>query len=161
MKKNFRIRASVLMIAAFAAVCVSCEKEEGNDLIGRWLFHRSNVIYYFEGQPYNLKEEGDGTILSELNRDFRNMIFMFESDGSFFGGVNEQLYPSGTYSVSGDKITIKDGSNIVTINYRLSGNMLDLTFSDASFELVETSLPDELFDIVDDFEMILTFIKTD
>jgi hypothetical protein len=154
MKNKFKIMASVLTIAVFAAVTVSCEKEDDNDLIGRWLFQRGSATLYLDGEPIDID------ISQSYFSEFRGLYFEFEKSGEILAGMGGQSGSMGSYKVSGDKVTINDGETRTTFKYRISGTTLDLIWSRAALELVMGALPDEFYEF-DDMEFILTFTKVD
>ncbi|MDR3350581.1 MAG: hypothetical protein LBN98_02890 [Prevotellaceae bacterium] len=158
MKKIFKIMASVLLVAAFTATTVSCSKEEGDDLIGRWVYSQGNYRFLYEGEWYDAKEEGFD--LSSFNRGFRGTYFVFEDNGTVTMGFGGQS-GSGKYTVSGDEITIKEGSLSVPMGYRVSGKTLELIWDSTTINFAGVSL-DEFYEMgFDDIEMTLTFTKAD
>jgi hypothetical protein len=160
MKKIFKIMASMLLVAAFAAATVSCSKDDDDShpLVGTWVFREANMTFLFEGDWYDAKEEGMD--MSEFNKSLRGLFFVFEKDGQLLGGKNGQSQPAGNYTVSDDKITIKDGTYSIIMGYRLSGETLELIWPRTTFEMMLGALPDELY-WFDDFEAILTLVKAD
>jgi hypothetical protein len=154
MKKFFKIMASVLMIAAFAAVAVSCSKEEEDDLIGRWMFQKGSAVFYLNGESY------DGELDPSYFSEFHGMYFEFQKSGNIIVGIGAQSAPAGSYSVSGDKITINDGSTSFSWKYRISGTTLDLIWSRADLEFLMGELPEEFY-YFDDVDVILTFTRAD
>jgi hypothetical protein len=158
MKRIFKVMASMLMVAAFAAATVSCSKEDEEDgLIGRWVFQEANMNFLYEGQWHNSKEEGMD--MSSYLSDFRGMYWIFETDGTVVIGLNGQS-GSARYSISGDKITITDGGGFsLSMEYRVSGKTLDWVWTHATFQSLGID-DSELYEWgLDDYEMILTFAK--
>ncbi|MDR3350386.1 MAG: hypothetical protein LBN98_01895 [Prevotellaceae bacterium] len=158
MKRFKKIMTGMLLVAAFAAATVSCSKEKGDDLIGRWVYSQGNYTFLYEGEWYNAKEEGFD--LSSLNNSLRGAYFVFEDNGTLTMGFGGQS-ASAKYSVSDDEITIKDGSFSVPMGYRISGKTLDLIWSRTTIDLMGVSM-DELYELgINDVEMTLTFAKAD
>jgi heat shock protein HslJ len=158
MKKIKKIMASVLMIAALAAVTVSCSKDDDEDsLIGRWTYREGNMRFSVDGTWYDAKEEG--LDVSSFNNSFSGLFFVFEKNGTLSGGMGGQSGAFGSYSVSGDKITIREGSSSYIMGYRISGKTLDLIWYRSTFHALGVSTA-EIDDMgFDDFEMIMTFSK--
>jgi hypothetical protein len=156
MSKFFKTMATVLAIAAFAAVAVSCSKDEENDeLVGRWVYSEGNYDFLYEGEWYNAKEEGFD--LSGFNSSLRGTYFVFEKNGTLTLGFGGQS-ASGTYSVSGSTINMT-GSYSVPMEYRIYDGKLELTWSRSTIEIMGVSM-DELYELgVEDVEMTLTFTR--
>jgi hypothetical protein len=154
MKRIFKVMASMLMVAAFAAATVSCSKEDEEDgLIGRWTFQEANMNFLYEGQWHNSKEEGMD--MSSYLSDFRGMYFVFETNGTCILGLGGQSV-SGKYSISGKELIIEGSS---WGEYRVSGKTLDLIWTHATFQGMGAD-DSELYELgLDDYEMILTFAK--
>jgi hypothetical protein len=160
MKKFKKIMASMLTIAAFAAVTISCSKNEDyeDNLIGRWVFSEANIIFYIDGETYNAKEEGMD--VTSYFSSFRGLFFTFEANGTVVMGIGGQSAPAANYSLSGDNITIRDGSSSYSMGYRLSGKTLDLIWTHATMRAVGADDSD-LYELgIDDYELILTFTKS-
>jgi hypothetical protein len=158
MKKFKKIMASMLTIAAFAAATISCSKDEDNEdnLIGHWVLSEVNMIFYIDGETYNAKEEGID--VTSYFSSFRGLFFTFEANGTVVMGIGGQSTLPANYSVSGDNITIRDGSSSFYMEYRLSGKTLDLIWTRATMRTMGVD-DSELMSLVDDYEMILTFAK--
>jgi heat shock protein HslJ len=155
MKNIFTLMIAAAMV--FAA-CSKDDEENSHPLVGTWVFREANMTFLFEGDWYDAKEEG--VDMSEVNKSLRGLFFVFEKDGQLLGGKNGQSQPAGNYTVSGDKITIKDGTYTFIMGYRLSGETLELIWPRTTFEIMLGALPDELY-WFDDFEAILTLVKAD
>jgi hypothetical protein len=153
---KYTLLVCTLLVTAFA--CSEDEDNSNHPLVGTWVFREANLTFLVEGEWYNAKEEG--LDLSELNQSLRGIFFVFEKDGQTLGGKNGQTWPAAQYSVSGDKITIKDGEYTIFFKYRVSGTTLELLWPRTTFEMMLGALPDELY-WFDDFEAITTFVKAD
>jgi hypothetical protein len=141
-----------------AAVGCSKDDDDDNPLIGKWLYQGTNVIFYFDGEEFNAKEEGED--LSDFDDGFRTLYFVFEKDGSVWGGQYGQSGEFGTYSVSGNKLSINDGETTVRFDYKITGNMLEWIWDINFMEINGYVLPDDFYEF-DDVEFILTFKKVD
>jgi hypothetical protein len=136
-----------------------CSKdEEGNPLIGHWLFKEANMIFYINGNVYDAKEE-ELSELDALNETFRGFYFIF-TDNTLSAGMGNEVSPWGAYTVSGDKITLSGGGAPLIMQYRLTGKNLDLTITRDMFELSMGALPDIYYEF-DDLEFILSYTKVD
>jgi hypothetical protein len=154
-----------MMIAAATMAFAGCSKdndEDYGDVTGTWLFRESNILFYLNRQVYNLKEEegANAALLQGLNNAFSESFFIF-ADGTLTvvkDGQPDDIW--GTYTVSGDKITMNDGTTTFTVRYKISGNSLDLTFNRSAFEAILGTLPDDYYDF-DEVEFILSFNRAD
>lgn len=157
MKKVLFTLKSALALCALAFAFTSCSKDDDADaLTGHWLFKEANMIFYFGGQTYNAKEEGDD--LTEYNQYFRSWSFEFTSNHVTMK-VNGQTSPQLAYSLSGNVITIRFEDNIsIMWRYKVSGNTLELTWTRDMMEILAGSMPPE-FDEFDEIEWILLFNK--
>lgn len=155
MKKFLKIMTGMLAIAAFAAVAVSCSKDDEDDgsLIGRWVYSDVNMKFLYEGQWHDAKEEGMD--MTSYLSDFRGMYFVFETNGTVTMGMGGQS-GSGRYSISGDELIIEGMS---WGKYRVSGKTLELIWTHATYQGIGVD-DSELYELgIDDYEMILTFAK--
>jgi hypothetical protein len=156
MKRFFRAMKSVSLILAMTVALAGCSKDdEGDELNGTWLFQEVNYLYYIDGQVYYVEDE----VLEESNANFRGMFFIF-NNGSLSAGMGGQTYPWGTYTASGNRITIKDGATTSIIQYRISGKKMDLIFNTSFLEMTLGGMPDELYDF-DEIEVVLSFKRVD
>jgi hypothetical protein len=157
MKKILKIMANMLLVAAFATTAVSCSKDDDeNPLIGKWVYNRVDFVAYLNGESFSAEDAGIDQ--SEVFSDFRGIFFVFEENGTLTAGQNGDSAPAGTYTVAGDRITVKDGAVSFTWRYVISGNTLQLIWNRDELENMAGELPDEL-DIFDDIEFILIFTK--
>jgi len=155
MKKLLFTLKNALALCALAVAFTSCSKDDEDSLIGLWSFKEGNYIFYYDGQSYNAKEEGDD--LSDINQGFRGWFFEFTSNQVTMGSGG-QATPPASYTTSGNIITIRDGSTSITWRYNVSGNTLELTWTRAMMEMMMGSLP-EVFYMFDEVEFVLTFNK--
>jgi hypothetical protein len=157
MKKVLFALKSALALCTLAFVFTSCSKDDdSNPLNGLWAFKDANVIYYLNGQAYNVKEEGGD--LTEVNQSFRGWSFEFTSQHVTMR-VNGQTSPQLAYSLSGNVITIRFEDNYaITWRYNVSGNTLELTWTRQMMEMMGGSMPPEFYEF-DDIEFILSFNK--
>jgi hypothetical protein len=158
MKQLIFLLKNVFLAGVFAMAFAGCSKDEGSELNGTWMFRDMDFLYYVGGQVFSALEESPAA-MQEINRDFRGLFFIF-SDGNLSAGMGGQTYPWGTYTVSGNKITLHDGSTTGIMQYAISGKNMDLTFNRSSFEMLLGGLPDELY-YFDDMEAILSFNRVD
>jgi hypothetical protein len=158
MKQLTFLLKSAFLAGVFAMAFAGCSKDEGSELNGTWMFRDMDFLYYANGQVFSAMEENPAG-MQEINRDFRGVFFIF-SDGNLTAGMDGQTYPWGTYTVSGNKITLQDGSSTGIMQYAISGKNLDLTFNRLSFELMLGGLPDEFY-YFDDVEVIMSFNRVD
>jgi hypothetical protein len=160
MKKGLRLVASVLVMAALASVTVSCSEDDDLGLVGHWVFlGDANCIFTMNGVRYDAVEEG---LLDRSNfNSLRGTSFKFEKDGTAYIGMNGQTSSPCKYTVSGNKLTIKDGSFSWPMKYRLTGGNLELIWDEITMAIAgidDSSLTDLG---IDDYEMILTFVRAD
>jgi hypothetical protein len=152
---------SMLAIAALASVTVSCSKDDDDrGLVGHWVFlGDANCIFTLNGVKYNAVEEGmvDRSYFSSL----RGVFFIFEEGGTAYLGMNGQTSSPLKYTVSGQTVTIKDGSFSLPMKYSVSGDKLELTWTEATMAIlgVDDSPLTELG--IYDYEMIMIFDKAD
>ncbi|MDR1592662.1 MAG: hypothetical protein LBS16_07275 [Prevotellaceae bacterium] len=157
MKQVLNLLKRMSIICMLLPVISSCDKEK-NQIVGYWVFERANLIITVNGETHNAREEGAD--LSSFDIGFRGLVFMFREDNNFFGGQNGQITPAGTYTVSEDKIIIKDGITTMIMGYSVSGEKLNLIWSRATFEIAIGALPPEWYEF-DDVEIIMTFVRAD
>jgi uncharacterized lipoprotein YehR (DUF1307 family) len=150
---------SGVLVLAFAG----CSKDEdesegtGGELNGTWLFREANVRYYSNGEVFSIKET-DPSLLEEMNSGYSGMFFTF-FNGSWSGGL-DGISSTDTYTVSGDRITIRDGSSTTIWQYKVSGKNLDFILNRSTFEMFAGALPDKFYEF-DEIELILSFNKQD
>jgi hypothetical protein len=140
---------------------VGCSKDDDNNdnpLVGKWIYQKTNVIFYLDGDVFDAREEGED--LSDFDDEFRSLYFVFEKDGSVRGGQNGQSGEIGTYSVSGKQLSINDGESTVRFDYQITGNELEWIWDIDFMKANEYDIPD-FFDDFDDVEIVLTFIRAD
>jgi hypothetical protein len=154
MKQLVFLSKSVFLVGVFALAFAGCSKDEGSELNGTWMFRDMDFLYYINGQIFSAKEESP-VAMQEINRDFRGFFLTF-SDGNLSVGMADQTYSWGAYTVSGNKIILKDGSSTDIMQYAISGENLELTFDRLSFEMMLGGLPDEFY-YFDDVEVIMSF----
>jgi hypothetical protein len=145
MKNFLTILKGTFTIFTLLCAFAGCSKDEEESLLtGHWMFKEANIIYYLNEKVYNVKEE-EGSTSDDLNRSFRGYYFIFEGKILSAGSVDD-CSGLGTYSVSGDIITVKNGDNTTAMimKYQLSGRTLDLIFTRNMFELWMGALPDIL-----------------
>jgi hypothetical protein len=109
---------------------------------------------------YNVKEEegANASLLRGLNGAFDESFFIF-SDGTLKvvkEGQSHDIW--GSYTVSGDKIIMKDGATTFIVRYKIYGNSLDLIFSRSAFEAILGTLPNDYY-TYDNVDFILSFNK--
>ncbi|MDR1341739.1 MAG: hypothetical protein LBK18_00620 [Prevotellaceae bacterium] len=160
MNKFLKMMASALAIAALASVAVSCSKDDDDwGLTGQWVFMGdANCIFTLNGVEHNAVEEGmlDRSYFSGL----RGLSFEFEKGGTVVVGIGGES-ASWKYSVSGDKLTINDGSGSFPMKYRVSGEKLELIWTDVTMALLGVD-DSALTDLgMYDYEFILIFVKAD
>jgi hypothetical protein len=115
-------------------------------------------LYYIGNEVIDAKEERFD--LSDANATFRGLSFTFGEDGELSATMGSQSGPAGSYSASNGLLTIGDGATSFSFPYSLSGNTLVFTWDVATLERMSGSpVDDEIFDIVDDMEAILTFSR--
>ncbi|MDR1169518.1 MAG: hypothetical protein LBK97_01625 [Prevotellaceae bacterium] len=162
MKRFAFLLKSAFLAGIFALTFAGCSKDEdessSSELNGMWVFRESNILFYNNGEVFNIKET-DPSLLEEMNSGYSGLFFIF-SDGRWYGGVDGQTYSTDAYTVSGDIITIKEDSDTFDMHYKVSGKNLDLTFDILTFETVIGVLPDEFYNF-DGVEIILSFDKQD
>jgi hypothetical protein len=150
--------ATVLTIAAFAAVSVSCSKdeedEESNSLTGRWVYSSINYNFFIDGEWYDAGELG----FDDTDNSFRGTSFTFRDDGTVslsYGGITSE----GRYEVSGDIISMGDDEITLTMRYHVSGKTLELIWDSVVMENMGVPM-DEFYEAgIEDIEMILTFTR--
>lgn len=117
MKKFTKIIALVLVSAMLALLFVGCGSGSSNSIVGKW----------------EIKEEAEGISAS--------MVFEFKANGdlamtSEMNG-SEIMSQEGTYKVEGDQITVTlEGEDPETSTFSISGDKL--TISDGSSDIVLT-----------------------
>jgi hypothetical protein len=160
MRKGLRLVASVLVVAALASVTVSCSEDDDLGLVGHWVFLGDlNCIFTLNGVKYDAADEG--IIDRSAFNGLRGLFFKFEKDGTAYMGMNGESTPPAKYTISGSKLTIKDGSFSLPMKYRVSGEKLKLTWDEVTMAAV--GIDDSMFtDLgVYEYEIILTFVRAD
>ena len=153
MKKLLAVLKSAFIACTLLLAFAGCTKDEAGSLTGHWVFNEANVIFYMSGQAYNVKEHGGD--LSGINNGFRGLFIDFKENEVTMGQGSEILF-SVEYTVSGNKIVVRDGGDIMSWKYSLSGNSLDVVWTSETLELLgDFELPDG----VDDLDVIMTFKK--
>jgi len=156
MKKLLITLKSALAISLFAFIFASCSKDEANkDLLGTWIFREANMILYFDGETFNMKEEGWD--LSEFNDMFRGFSLNFSKEHVVMRIMMGESPPT-PYSVSGDMLTIRDNYVTIIWRYKVVGNTLELIWTRDMMEVMMGRLPDEYYEF-DDVELILSLNK--
>ena len=155
MKKILFKLKSALIACILVFAFTSCDKDDTEALEGLWAFRDINVIYYFNGQQYNVKESGGD--LTELSQGFRGLSFRFTGKHVTVGMSGQTSQPM-AYSLSGNIISINDGSTYIIWRYKVSGNTLELIWTREMMEMLGGSMPAELYDF-DDIEFIMSFNK--
>ena len=153
-RRNFLVTLCGALFAA-GILFSGCSKDDTNPLLGLWAFKESNVIYYFDGESYNLKENGGD--LTDFNQSFRGWSIEFAANTLTMGMGGQTSQPM-SYTLSGNIITIKDGATTILWRYNVSGKTLELVWTREMLEMLYGSLPDELY-LFDEIEFILTFNK--
>lgn len=156
MKQLAFLLKSACLAGALALALAGCSKEESNKLDGKWTCSEVNLLFYIDGRTINVKDENPSA-LTEMNSTFRGVFFIF-NNGSLTMGMGSESSPAGSYTVSGDKITIRDGSMSFTVRHAISGKNMDLIFDLAALK-IWAGISDE-FDEFDDVEAILSFKKS-
>jgi hypothetical protein len=156
MKQLVFLLKSACLAGVLALAFAGCSKEEGNKLDGKWTCSEVNLLFYMNGQTFNVKDENPSA-LEDMNATFRGIFFRF-NNGSLTMGKGNESSPAGSYTVSGDKITIRDGSTSFTIRHAISGKNMDLIFDRAALKIWGGI--SDAFDEFDDVEAILSFRKS-
>ncbi|MDR0606723.1 MAG: hypothetical protein LBG80_20830 [Bacteroidales bacterium] len=176
-KSNRLLTVIVVIICTLTVIMSGCKKDEKekeeeaqHKIVGTWLFSDMNFIFYYtSGGTFNAKEEGKD--LSEWREYYLGLgwRFIFEKNGVVSIEYNEFL-DSAPYTVSNDKITIKNGTDIVFWYYRVSEGTLvlisrrsieeifeEIFGDDELMEMYQNVFPDNLSKVEDvDLEMTLT-----
>jgi hypothetical protein len=139
------------------------EKEEEqvqtqqNGLVGTWRFREANMLYSINGVMHNAREEGSD--LSSLNDSFDGFIFKFNKNYTGTMSINGNYTENTTYSVSGNRIYIKDSEGtVMPFRYRLSDKLELYWTLDDLREQQGGELPEE-FEIYDSVEYVFIFDK--
>jgi hypothetical protein len=161
--KILSVFKNVFLACALLAAFTGCSKDEDEGeggLVGQWTFREVNFLYYIGGDVvFDAKAEGED--LSSTNAQFRGMFFTFGEDGDMLVGMSGQSGSlPGSYSTSNGHLTIGDRETSFSFPYRLSGNTLEFIWDIATLERMSgSSVDDEIFDIFDNMEAILTFSR--
>ncbi len=109
---------------------VACEKEEeisGPSIVNPWMFDSSSLKNY-DDSALNIEE-------SSLCTDTNCFKYFFAEDGTFtyeikISGIIDTQ--TGTYTVSGDNLTICIAACSIPVTYVVSGTTLTLAWTDAA-----------------------------
>jgi hypothetical protein len=169
--KSRLLAVLIVTICALTVVTSGCKKDEKekeeeqaqiqHKIVGTWLFNDVNIIfYYFDGGTFDAKKEG--LDLSEDMRAFRGIFFVFDKNGTVSIGQGNygQSDQIGTYTVTDNKITIKEGTDVVDMDYQVSGKTLALIWNREFMEILKGDL-DDIFYEFKDIEWHITFSKVD
>jgi hypothetical protein len=75
--------------------------------------------------------------------------------------MNGEASPPAKYTVSGNKLTIKDGSFSWPMKYRMSKGDLELIWDEITMAAIGIDDSSLTGLGVDDYEFVLTFVRTD
>jgi hypothetical protein len=103
---NFLKFIAVFFAASFIFSGCSKDKDDANPLEGLWAFKEANYILYFDGESFNVKEEGGD--LTSVNQSFRGWSIEFTGNNVIMGMGGQTSQPI-AYSISGNIITLKEG----------------------------------------------------
>jgi hypothetical protein len=140
------------------------EKEEEqvqiqqNGLVGTWRFREANMLYSIDGVMHNAMEEGAD--LSSLDGIFDGFVFKFNKNNTVTISINENYTENTTYTVSSNRIYIKDSEGyVMKFYYRFSDKILEFYWTlDDLIEQQGGELPEE-FEIYDSVEFVFIFDK--
>ncbi|MDR1121261.1 MAG: hypothetical protein LBM08_10120 [Dysgonamonadaceae bacterium] len=162
MKQLTFLLKSALLAGVFALAFAGCSKDDDDDfgLTGHWVFlGDANCIFTLDGVKHNAIEEGmlDRSYFSNL----RGVFFIFEDGGTAYVGMNGKTSSPAKYTVSGNTVTIKDGSFSLPMKYRVSGEKLELTWTEATMALLGIDDSPLTGLGIYEYEAIMSFVKAD
>lgn len=152
------ITTSFIILLIFGSLfTTACDKEDDNNiskqLDGYWRFTEGNMIAYLDGEKYDAQAWGEEEFVNEA---FRGLFFYFNGNKVTIIHNGAESYPA-TFSVSENKLIIKDSSSTGVLYYELNGNNLIITFNSTTIEML--GLSDDIFYYFDSIEFILSFNK--
>jgi uncharacterized protein YxeA len=122
MKRILKTMASVLLIAAFAAMAVSCSKDDednnNNPLVGKWGYIETKLTYTVNNELFDVN-------ISQ--NDYHTLVF--NKNGSF-EEKHETATLSGTYTVAGNKLTVYNNESEFVCSFNISESILDVIYPD-------------------------------
>ena len=111
--KTFRLFATLLVIVLCAGFTSCSDDDDDNPIVGTW---RSEVDNYGYSDSYTFNADGSG-IWQEFKDgkqiDSESFKYSLDGDKITFTWSDGETYTS-TFSISGNRLTIKDNSDSVT-----------------------------------------------
>lgn len=118
MRTNILFLSAILVSVIILSSCGDKAKTEDNSIVGKWEFNKTNYDVETSDSATTAKIT---TYLTESTIDIPYFTVEFTSDGK----VNNSIGINGTYSISGDKITITyDNKTHYRCEYEVKGDTI-------------------------------------